>query len=1412
MPFDPTRAVVVDPKAVEPGKDIPVEINLKDVLRGITVEGKQPVTKGFNFVNAVSEDDMLPQLSLPEERKKWEKMAPIGMAESWDRVEKTKFPGLTVFNIIKTGRPKAAEIPSGFIPFNPDLVFKSVDLISTTKRLIKNEDRVKEIRARGAKTREEGKLLDQWRNDEGKMRAFLLKSEEERVRGHSIMGNATRILIHMPSYMLEFLATSGIAAVGKKAVTTTLAKTLGQVAKKRAVDFAIKSTGFVSGAISRSVFQPHRVAQNYAQRRVSNQFEFTNEGIEILKESKEKPFTSAWKSFGDIVIENLSEESGQVIGKIGKKAITKIIPKKMSNALLKVLKKFKPGENINKYLTKAGYNGIIEEIGEERLGDMLRAVTGVEDYGTDNVFDRIILSIPDGEQIVAEAIAFSVPGVTGFVASQINIKGQEAAVEKELMKQGFSKTEAQGFVKELATMQENQKSKEAGVVPPSETINSIKGIPELRKVSPAQMEEMIAEAERQGIIVTPAELEEAIKRAPEVTPEAVIKALEPVPPKPEIKKAPITVLRETIEEARAEFKTEPAKTKAEIRAVQTDIIKQLEASDLVAKDKAKFIRAIKNIQTQEQAVKRLPEIQERIANLETKAQVRQIKSEIKKTLKATKPRIVAGKPVGKFTPEVQKVLDTLRNTLKLNQESASQKLISNLEKEGMPTPVTVLENKMLSLASGQQPLSPEELRDLSGDISALKEGGAAIAKTELMKKITQRRIEREESLESIVGRKTPSTSRVEGVFDKISRSLKSLGQSRLGWDNIMNMLAIDDKVAVGESKLEKATNVNKVTNEEKRVARIAIEDVAKRAMNSFDFTKEKQLVNKFRVDSKIESLGIFINARGEEVNFELSKAEARKLWMELQDPSLSETFFSENGNAYTEEMTRAVGEFLTQEDRNFALSQLDFYRNFYEKVNKVYAKTYGVNLPFNEFYSPISREHKDPSVVDEFLNDINFRRSVSTGSLKSRIANVKPIKIQSDIAVLQSHIFEMSHFIAWADKISQLNNIFADNEIKEMINRKFSSETRKTITGFIQDFTRGGIDRSKNFRTWDKLRVNFTRSVLAFKPAMFAKQMVSFIAYADTIPTASFVAGVADFISNPIKKTRILNETEFMKARGQNMTRDIKDAMKSEQWSAFKKSPGFLNSLMFMTKLGDRGAILVGGWSVYRHTLKKTGSKEKALAEFERVSSETQQSADLSQLSAWQRGTTFQKMFTMFTSSQNQYFRKEYMAIRNLIAGKITPTKAAKTILIYHFLLPMFFQWVSDFGKWNRKEQLRAALLGSFNGVFIIGDILDNIIRQLVGLRGFKFTTPIIDEINQIQRSFGKLAAGDLSNEDFFEALKELEETAGLVGGLPLKQVNNWLEGIKDILEGEPLIGALKLLGWSPYIVEANLEEGVRKR
>ena len=74
-------------------------------------------------------------------------------------------------------------------------------------------------------------------------------------------------------------------------------------------------------------------------------------------------------------------------------------------------------------------------------------------------------------------------------------------------------------------------------------------------------------------------------------------------------------------------------TLADVQRVQGQLITLLEQSGLSLNDRAKFIRAIKNIQTQEQLAEAIPALQDRVSTLIESAARRKSLEAIRKELR-----------------------------------------------------------------------------------------------------------------------------------------------------------------------------------------------------------------------------------------------------------------------------------------------------------------------------------------------------------------------------------------------------------------------------------------------------------------------------------------------------------------------------------------------------------------------------------------------------------------------------------------------------------------------------------------------------------------------------------------------------------------------------------------------------------
>ena len=147
---------------------------------------------------------------------------------------------------------------------------------------------------------------------------------------------------------------------------------------------------------------------------MSEGIQVTDDGAIIFSSAEVSPFGALARSFIDLYIENLSEISGPSLKKgaiaigagIGKKFP---VIQKFTTALSEKWIANKAGRSLSGFLqasaTKVGYDGILEEMGEERLGAILRAVTGLD------TFSEII---PSWEDMLVEAGIFAVPGITSL--------------------------------------------------------------------------------------------------------------------------------------------------------------------------------------------------------------------------------------------------------------------------------------------------------------------------------------------------------------------------------------------------------------------------------------------------------------------------------------------------------------------------------------------------------------------------------------------------------------------------------------------------------------------------------------------------------------------------------------------------------------------------------------------------------------------------------------------------------------------------------------------------------------------------------------------------------------------------------------------------------------------------------------
>jgi hypothetical protein len=222
----------------------------------------------------------------------------------------------------------------------------------------------------------------------------------------------------LPTWAVEFWVTGGLASLGDDAARKAGEKILGAYAKTTAGKMAMWSAQISAGGVTRSAGLGHQVLEKMSQRQL--------DAVLGLRE-EEGWAMSALVAWGDTVIEAASESAGEGLTTAGGVVLgklpfgSKVVPA-LEKAWIAATGGTK-GEFARKLFSKGGYSNILGEIGEERIGTILRAVTEVDDFGLGkdaSMIDRLKTGLlQDIHNIGVEIGVLSVPMAGQFVLSQV---------------------------------------------------------------------------------------------------------------------------------------------------------------------------------------------------------------------------------------------------------------------------------------------------------------------------------------------------------------------------------------------------------------------------------------------------------------------------------------------------------------------------------------------------------------------------------------------------------------------------------------------------------------------------------------------------------------------------------------------------------------------------------------------------------------------------------------------------------------------------------------------------------------------------------------------------------------------------------------------------------------------------------
>lgn len=438
---------------------------------------------------------------------------------------------------------------------------------------------------------------------------------------------------------------------------------------------------------------------------------------------------------------------------------------------------------------------------------------------------------------------------------------------------------------------------------------------------------------------------------------------------------------------------------------------------------------------------------------------------------------------------------------------------------------------------------------------------------------------------------------------------------------------------------------------------------------------------------------------------------------------------------------------------------------------------------------------------------------------------------------------DMEYFAAYAETVRDINKIFDNPYIKSAIKEIHGDFTFKLIDDMIKKVAAKGRNDSKVAWLLNTMNTAFIFARLGLSPVIMIKQLTSIPTYAIDIGAGNWIKFAAKNKSEQAKVWKeVRDNSVYMQDRRNNsILRQIESYSESSKSEFLPEQTGIWieDFLMWTTKFGDRMAIMLGGlpnYSYYKSEFKKKNPNateqqaiDYAIIKFERDTKRTQQSSDLQDKDYLQ--TSDLRAFNMFMTTPKQYLRKEIRNVRNLKrkltamdrkAGKGTFTQNASSLLMYHSVMPMLFQFItnglpgllSDWDDEDSSDMLRAAMLGNLNAIIIGGEILASIADSIQGKPWANEVTsiPIFEIFNDLKtKVFNVVEAKTKEKKE--KATYELIQSIATTVGIPANQVKRALNNYPKLTESKDFGEfILRLLNYSDYQISGPAKKNTTKK
>lgn len=854
-------------------------------------------------------------------------------------------------------------------------------------------------------------------------------------------------------------------------------------------------------------------------------------------------------------------------------------------------------------------------------------------------------------------------------------------------------------------------------------------------------------------------------------------------------------------------------------------------------DKAKILDKLKEYNSFREIERHLDEVLDYAETLNDVSYRRKLADSIITEVKRTTPEIIKGTKKTRYDYRTNKLFERLRylNTLKKEEITELYDAYVNGEIERRAN--ALKEDGTIAVKS------EEFFEDIENSFIQFKANGIYYNSTEVLETLLDKiqnakftgKIARDEmDFQKRMNQRTwidNCAKAVEAHRGKVGK-LEELYSVEANFDSMLSMI-FDDKVK------EKFTLDDLYAQVDGRVGKDR-QEVLDKIATVFGYTgklKGAQLNNKFiemvndtayqikqRYANKedTDSLGVW-----NWENITLSKMEVLYYYIQAKNP-VSYSMLTDMGD----ENRAPKGQFdkfefdellknLSEQEKLMGDILQIAAEKYYNELNRYHINKHHIDMGKVTCYFPRKSEQNEINELDLFNTFTEKSTNPKFAKLRSAGPSVR-IAPSNPVNVLFNHIQKANTLIIMGEQLDLINKVFRDNDLRQKIKSIFGETAYKEFMQHVTENLYTGQTRTLSVAEgWiGKLMSNIIGAPIMIKPQIGFKQMMSLLNYGvgdDFVSTLEWFREFANVVKNPKKAIDYMLQDEYLKDRVSRG--NLNEALRNQLENTAGAKLGILSEFFSLNmRLGDIGAIALGGKAYVDVLLKKGYTKEQAFEIFRKKTVNDQQSSISSTLSNMQRNSKnniWSKLIFAYQNTPHQYFRTCANAFIKAKQGRMSKKQATKIIVIYWYLFPLMFNMATSLSPitllvTGDPEELYTdlviSLLGNIACIPFFGETARAVWSTITGQEYFGKRDWFTRANQAIVKPIKKIQKDELTFEDIIKSLEVLVQ--GL--GIPLEEIDTQIEAIGDYANGDFIQGAVKTAGYSR--ARADAVAGVKKK